>query len=38
VHRRRGEEAGVKYAEAYLRADSTKERPKLPATFLSPKK
>ena len=38
MHRRRGEEAGVTYAEAYVRADGTKERPKLPVTFLSRKK
>jgi N-acetylglucosamine malate deacetylase 1 len=33
MHRRRGAEAGVKYAEAYIRADSAKERPKLPLLF-----
>jgi N-acetylglucosamine malate deacetylase 1 len=38
MHRRRGAEAGVQYAEAFLRAEGTKERPKLPVTFLSPKK
>jgi LmbE family N-acetylglucosaminyl deacetylase len=38
MHRRRGGEAGVKYAEAYIRADSAKERVKLPLFFLSPKK
>ena len=38
MHRRRGAEAGVKYAEAYLRADSAKDRAKLPVLFLSPKK
>jgi LmbE family N-acetylglucosaminyl deacetylase len=38
MHRRRGEEAGVKYAEAFLRADSTKERPKLPVPFVMRKK
>jgi hypothetical protein len=38
MHRRRGAEAGVKYAEAYIRADSSKERPKLPPFFLSRKK
>jgi hypothetical protein len=36
--RRRGGEAGVKYAEAYIRADSAKERVKMPLSFLSPKK
>jgi LmbE family N-acetylglucosaminyl deacetylase len=38
MHRRRGKEAGVNYAEAFVRADTTKERPKLPVTFLSRKK
>src|SRR5262249_7927459 len=38
MHRRRGEEAGVRDAEAFLRADGTRERPKLPVTFLSPKR
>jgi LmbE family N-acetylglucosaminyl deacetylase len=38
MHRRRGAEAGVKYAEAYVRADGAKDRPKLPLPFLSPKK
>jgi LmbE family N-acetylglucosaminyl deacetylase len=38
MHRRRGAEAGVKYAEAYVRADGPKERPKLPPLFLSDKK
>jgi LmbE family N-acetylglucosaminyl deacetylase len=38
MHRRRGAEAGVKYAEAYIRADSAKERPKLPLLFLSRRK
>lgn len=38
MHRRRGAEAGVKYAEAFLRADSGKDRPKLPVTFLGRKK
>jgi hypothetical protein len=38
MHRSRGAEAGVTYAEAYLRADSTKPRPKLPLAFLAHKK
>lgn len=38
MHRRRGTEAGVKYAEAYIRADSAKERPKLPLPFRLHKK
>jgi LmbE family N-acetylglucosaminyl deacetylase len=38
MHRRRGAEAGVTYAEAYLRADSPKPRPKLPLPFLARKK
>jgi hypothetical protein len=38
MHRSRGSESGVTYAEAYLRADSTKPRPKLPLTFLPRKK
>jgi hypothetical protein len=38
VHRRRGAEAGVKYAEGFLRADGGKDRPKLPVTFLGRKK
>jgi LmbE family N-acetylglucosaminyl deacetylase len=38
MHRRRGIEAGVKYAEAYIRADSAKERPKLPLALLARKK
>jgi N-acetylglucosamine malate deacetylase 1 len=38
MHRRRGAEAGIKYAEAYIRADSKKDRPKLPLPFLTPKK
>jgi LmbE family N-acetylglucosaminyl deacetylase len=38
MHRRRGAEAGVKYAEAYIRADGAKKRPKLPLPFLGPKK
>jgi LmbE family N-acetylglucosaminyl deacetylase len=38
MHRRRGAEAGVKYAEAYIRADSARERPKLPPIFLARKK
>jgi LmbE family N-acetylglucosaminyl deacetylase len=38
MHRSRGAEAGVTYAEAYLRAESTKPRPKLPLPFLARKK
>lgn len=38
MHRRRGTEAGVGYAEAYLRADGAKDRPKLPMEFLGGKK
>jgi LmbE family N-acetylglucosaminyl deacetylase len=37
MHRRRGAEAGVEYAEAFLRAEGAKERPKLPVPFLTPK-
>ena len=37
LHRSRGAEAGVTYAEAYLQADSTKPRPKLPLSFLARK-
>jgi LmbE family N-acetylglucosaminyl deacetylase len=38
MHRRRGAEAGVKYAEAYLLVERKKECPLLPVTFLHPKK
>jgi LmbE family N-acetylglucosaminyl deacetylase len=38
MHRRRGAEAGLRRAEAYLRADGPGERPRLPLTFLGPKK
>jgi LmbE family N-acetylglucosaminyl deacetylase len=38
MHRRRGEEAGVRHAEAFIRAESTKERPRLPLPFLDRKK
>ncbi len=38
MHRRRGAEAGVTYAEAFVRADNAKERPQLALTFLSGKK
>jgi LmbE family N-acetylglucosaminyl deacetylase len=38
MHRRRGAEAGVKVAEAFIRVESNKERPKLPVTLLSRKK
>ena len=38
MHRRRGAEAGVKYAEAYIRADGSKNGHKLPLEFLGRKK
>jgi LmbE family N-acetylglucosaminyl deacetylase len=38
MHRRRGAEAGVTYAEAYTRADGTTDRPKLPLSLLGRKK
>jgi WD40 repeat protein/LmbE family N-acetylglucosaminyl deacetylase len=38
MHRRRGAEAGVAFAEAYIRADGSRERPKLPLPFLGRKK
>ena len=38
MHRSRGSEAGVTYAEAYLQADSTRKRPTLPLSFLGRKK
>jgi hypothetical protein len=38
MHRRRGAEAGVPFAEAYLQADSARERPTLPLTLLGRKK
>ena len=38
MHRRRGAEAGVEYAEAFVRAESARERPKLPLAFLGRKK
>jgi LmbE family N-acetylglucosaminyl deacetylase len=38
MHRRRVAEAGIQFAEAFVRADSTRERPKLPLPFLSRKK
>jgi LmbE family N-acetylglucosaminyl deacetylase len=38
MHRRRGAEAGIPSAECFIRADSTRERPKLPLRFLSRKK
>jgi LmbE family N-acetylglucosaminyl deacetylase len=38
MHRRRGAEAGVKFAEAFVCADGTKERLKLPLEFLERKK
>jgi LmbE family N-acetylglucosaminyl deacetylase len=37
MHRRRGAEAGVEYAEAFVRADGGRSRPKLPVTFRGPK-
>jgi hypothetical protein len=33
MHRRRGAEAGVKYAEAYIRAAGPEQRPELPVAF-----
>jgi LmbE family N-acetylglucosaminyl deacetylase len=38
MHRNRGTEASIKFTEAFVRADSTRERPKLPLPFLSRKK
>jgi len=38
MHKRRGEECGVKRAEAYLLGGAKKGRPTLPVTFLSKKK
>src|SRR5262249_8664955 len=38
MHRRRGKEAGIEYAEAYIRADRGRDRPRLPVTFLGPKR
>jgi LmbE family N-acetylglucosaminyl deacetylase len=38
MHRRRGTEAGVPFAEAYLRAESARERPTLPLPLLGRKK
>jgi LmbE family N-acetylglucosaminyl deacetylase len=38
MQRRRGAEAGVRSAEAYVRADSARERPQLPLPLLSPKR
>ena len=38
MHRRRGAESGVKYAEAFVRADSIRGCPRLPLPFLSRKK
>ncbi len=37
MHRRRGAEAGITYAEAFVRAEGAKERPQLPLTFLGRK-
>jgi LmbE family N-acetylglucosaminyl deacetylase len=36
MHRRRGAEAGVQYAEAYVRAAGMKQRPELPMPFRGP--
>jgi LmbE family N-acetylglucosaminyl deacetylase len=38
MHRRRGAECGVKYAEAYVRVGADKSRPVLPVAFRSRKK
>jgi LmbE family N-acetylglucosaminyl deacetylase len=38
MHRRRGKECGVKFAEAYLQASPFKARPELPLSFLRPQK
>jgi LmbE family N-acetylglucosaminyl deacetylase len=38
MHRRRGTECGVQRAEAYVRAESGKDRPALPLPLLAPKK
>jgi len=38
MQRRRGEECGVKYAEAYFLVEAKKGRPLLPVTFLNRKK
>jgi len=38
MHRRRGEECGVERAEAYVRAETKKERPSLPVSFRTLKK
>jgi LmbE family N-acetylglucosaminyl deacetylase len=38
MHRSRGQEAGVAYAEAYLLADGGKDRPRLPLSLLGRKK
>jgi LmbE family N-acetylglucosaminyl deacetylase len=38
MHRRRGAEAGIPFAESFIRADGTRERPKLLLPFLSRKK
>ena len=35
---RRGEEAGVHYAEAHVLADGNKDRPRLPVSLLGRKK
>jgi hypothetical protein len=38
MHRRRGAKVAIPFAESFIRADSTRERPKLPLPFLSRKK
>jgi LmbE family N-acetylglucosaminyl deacetylase len=38
MHRRRGRECGVKFAEAYLQASPLKASPELPLSFLCPQK
>jgi LmbE family N-acetylglucosaminyl deacetylase len=38
MHRRRGAEAGVRYAEAYIRAEGRKGGPKLPVSFVERRK
>jgi hypothetical protein len=38
MHRRRGTECGVQYAEAYIQASPLKAGPELPLPFLRPQK
>jgi hypothetical protein len=38
MHRRRGAKAAIPFAKSFIRADSTRERPKLPLPLLSRKK